>query len=220
MSTTISPQLSKLLKKRSSIKSSIEVIRSYVNKFNKTIQSSRQLQIRLKSLIQYITEFNDVQQCISDLDQGQEDEAERLDFEDMNMTLLANIEDIIAEISATTVINTSHSSNASSGETLRLPMIQPPTFNGSLEDWSSFIDTFNALFHNNAQLNDVQRLHYLKSSVMGSAADIIKKFSITAEHYSVAYNELVRQYEKKRSYHSKPHSVTSPFSKSKHAFSG
>lgn len=110
MSTTISPQLSKLLKKRSSIKSSIEVIRNYVNKFNKTIQSNRQLKIRLKLLTQYITEFHDVQQCVTDLDQGQEDETERLDFEDMNMTLLANIEDIIAEMSATTVINTSHSS--------------------------------------------------------------------------------------------------------------
>ncbi|KAL5246052.1 hypothetical protein ACI65C_013460 [Semiaphis heraclei] len=120
MSTTISPQLSKLIKKRATIKSSIEVIRIYVNKFNKSTQSIRQLQIRLKSLTQYMSEFNDVQQCICNLDQGEEEEPERLEFEDMNMTLVANIEDIIAECNAATVQNISHSSSTSGGETVRI----------------------------------------------------------------------------------------------------
>jgi hypothetical protein len=66
-----------------------------------------------------------------------------------------------------------------------------------LEDWSSFFDTFNALFHNNVSLTDVQRLHYLKSSLGGAAADIIKNFTITADNYHAAYNELIRHYENK-----------------------
>jgi len=37
----------------------------------------------------------------------------------------------------------------------------------------------------------------LKTGVSGPAADIIKNFTITAENYTAAYNELVRQYEKK-----------------------
>jgi hypothetical protein len=81
----------------------------------------------------------------------------------------------------------------STGESLRLPTIQPPTFNGNLEDWPSFFDTFNALFHNNTTLNDLQRLHYLKTSVC--VCVIIKTFTITGENYQVAYNELVRQFE-------------------------
>lgn len=43
----------------------------------------------------------------------------------------------------------------------------------------------------------MQRLHYLKTSVAGQAADIIQNFSITSENYQVAYDELVRQYENK-----------------------
>lgn len=35
------------------------------------------------------------------------------------------------------------------------------------------------------------------SSVLGPAADIIKNFSITADNYHVAYNELIRHYENK-----------------------
>lgn len=53
------------------------------------------------------------------------------------------------------------------------------------------------MFHNNVALIDVQRLHYLKSSLLGPAADIIKNFSITADNYHVAYNELIRHYENK-----------------------
>lgn len=70
-------------------------------------------------------------------------------------------------------------------------------FNGELENWVLFIDIFNALFYNNAGLTNIQRLHYLKSSVTDAAADVIKSFSITSENYQVTYNELVKQYENK-----------------------
>lgn len=159
--TTPAAQLKTLVKKRSAIKSSVNSISKYVKKFNKT-QSIRQLQIRLTSLNQYIIDFNNIQQAIQDLDIGEEEEDERLTFEENNYTLVAEMEDLIAEANSIQIQNNSHTSNSSNGESLRLPMIQPPTFNGSLEDWASFFDTFNALFHNNSQLNDVQRLHYLK----------------------------------------------------------
>ncbi|KAE9521501.1 hypothetical protein AGLY_018100, partial [Aphis glycines] len=180
---------------RVSIKSTIQVINEYVKNFNPAIHSSRQLQIRLTKLNECIDLFNEVQQSIADLDQGYDEEKERLKFEDECLTLKATMEDLIAKNTPTEIVNTSHSSHSSTGDSLRLPTIQPPTFNGNLEDWPSFFDTFNALFHNNATLNDVQRLHYLKTSVCGPAADIIKTFTITAENYQVAYNELVRQFE-------------------------
>lgn len=50
--------------------------------------------------------------------------------------------------------------------------LQPPTFDGNLENWPSFIHTFNRVFHNNNTENVVQRLHYLKSSVSGPSANI------------------------------------------------
>lgn len=193
-----SAELKKLFKKRSSIKSSIDAIDNYVNKFNKDVHSIRQLQIRLTSLNQFVSDFNITQQGIRDLDLGyEEEEEERLLFEDKNFTLLALMEDLISEANTTSFQNNSHTSNGSSGESLRLPTIEPPTFNGNLDDWPSYIDTFNSLFHNNKQLDDVRRLHYLKSGLSGPAADIVKNFAITAENYSVAYGELVRQYDNK-----------------------
>ncbi|XP_022168208.1 uncharacterized protein LOC111032244 [Myzus persicae] len=187
-------ELRKLIKKRTTIKASVEVIRNYIRDFDPKTKSIRQVQTRLTKLIDYGMSFDEVQTAIVELNLGQEEESLHLQFEDDHNTLRADMEDLIAKHSPTDSSNVSHSST---GEALRLPTIQPPMFKGNLEDWSSFFDTFNALFHNNTALNDVQRLNYLKTSVSGPAADIIKNFSITAENYQVAYDELVRQYENK-----------------------
>jgi len=197
MTKDVPVELRKLIKKRVAVKASVEVIRNYIRDFDPKTKSIRQVQIRLNRLIEYGTSFDEVQTAIVDLNLGHEEESLCLQFEDDHNTLRAEMEDLISKHSPTDASNASHSSHSSTGETLRLPKIQPPIFNGNLEDWSSFFDTFNALFHNNTALNDVQRLHYLKTSVSGPAADIIKNFSITAENYQVAYDELVHQYENK-----------------------
>lgn len=192
----MSPELRKLVKRRAAIKSSVEGICHFMSSFNATSQSTRYVSTRLAKLNDLMNTFSEIQEALIELDEGHEEEVERLKFEDTYYTLKSDMENIISKHS-TNDVNSSHSSQASAIDTIRLPAIQPPVFSGSLEDWTSFIDTFNALFHNNLSLNDVQRLHYLKTSVSGPAADIIKNFSITAENYTVAYNELVRQYENK-----------------------
>jgi len=117
--------------------------------------------------------FARVQDDIIELDKEDGDDDEYLKYQDIYCTIKADMDDIIAK------------------------HIVPEAAARSLEDWASFIDTFNALFHNNSSLSDVQRLYYLKTSASGPAADIIKNFTITAENYTAAYNELVGQYENK-----------------------
>ncbi|XP_060800708.1 uncharacterized protein LOC132901847 [Amyelois transitella] len=46
---------------------------------------------------------------------------------------------------------------------VRLPKITIPIFSGKYSEWSSFKDLFKSLIHNNSALDDVQRLHYLKT---------------------------------------------------------
>lgn len=57
---------------------------------------------------------------------------------------------------------------------LKLPTIEVPKFNGNLNNWISFYDTFKRMVHENDALNDVQRMHYLKGSVVGTAAALIR----------------------------------------------
>lgn len=193
-------ELRRLVKKRETLKSSINSIYDYFSKFIPTVSSIRQLQIRLSKLTEFISELASTQEAISDFELGFSEEAERTAFEDFTFTLVADMEDLIAKHSPTEASNSIHLSNQSHlsiNETMKLPTISIPTFNGDIENWASFIDTFNALFHNNPGLTNVQRLHYLKSSVYNTAADVIKSFSITSSNYQAAYDELVKQYENK-----------------------
>lgn len=190
-------ELRKLNKQKERIQAGVQVIRKYVEKFDPVSQSIKQIQIRLGKLITYIDAFDEVQTELLNCEEAADNTDEELKFGDESCTLRADMEDLISKFSVVEVDNSLRASHSSASDAIRLPTIQPPTFSGNLEDWSSFFDTFNALFHNNASLTDVQRLHYLKSSVLGPAADIIKNFSITADNYKVAYEELVRHYENK-----------------------
>jgi len=56
------------------------------------------------------------------------------------------------------------------------------------------------MFHENiniATVQKVQKFHYLKSSLVGSAADIVKTIPTTAENYVQAYEALISRYENK-----------------------
>lgn len=140
----------------------------------------------MSKLTDFIFEHASTQEAISDYELGFDEEVEHTAFEDFTFTLVADMEDLIAKHSPTKTSNSIHLSNqshSSSNETMKLHTISIPTFNGDIENWASFINTFNTLFHNNHRLTNVQRLHYLKSSVSNTAADVIKSFSITSDNY-------------------------------------
>jgi len=100
-------------------------------------------------------------------EQEQDDENERLHAENNYYTLKSVMEELVAKQTDDNLTNVASTSHLSVGDSVRLPTKKSLTRLGKLEDWLLFIDTFNALFHNNAALNFVQRLHYLKTSVSG-----------------------------------------------------
>ncbi|XP_043279324.1 uncharacterized protein [Venturia canescens] len=79
-----------------------------------------------------------------------------------------------------------------------LPRIQLPSFNGEYEDWPRFRDLFLSMIGNDNHLHDVEKLHYLKSTVKGEAEATIKNIPITAENYQRAWQSLANVYENKR----------------------
>ncbi|CAI6368824.1 unnamed protein product [Macrosiphum euphorbiae] len=198
--SSLPKELRKLIKKRQSIKDSINSVRDYVNKFIPASSSVRQLQIRLSKLTAFMAELSVTQEAIVDFELGYDDVTEQVVFDDFTFTLVADMEELIEKHGPSTTSSSMHPSNqsrASVNETMRLPTINIPTFNGEIENWASYIDTFNALFHNNKDLPNVHKMHYLKSGVCGTAAEVIKSFSITSDNYQAAYDELVKPYENK-----------------------
>lgn len=81
--------------------------------------------------------------------------------------------------------------------TAKLPKITIRSFDGKLENWVSYKELFDSLIHNR-DIPNVEKLHYLLSSVQGPAYDLIKSFPLSDDNYMNAYETLTKHYDKKR----------------------
>jgi hypothetical protein len=81
---------------------------------------------------------------------------------------------------------------------VKLPTITLPTFSGKVCDWQHFRDTFQALTVDNTQLSDIQRYHYLISSLQGEAKSLIENLPVTTENFHVAWQLVTDRYSNKK----------------------
>jgi hypothetical protein len=79
--------------------------------------------------------------------------------------------------------------------TIKLPEIHLPTFDGTIEEWNSFHDTFISTIDRNEKLTPVQKYHYLRSSVTGKAARSLQSLDITESNYAIALNTLREKFD-------------------------
>ena len=73
-----------------------------------------------------------------------------------------------------------------SHNSLKLPAINLPIFSGQYDRWVSFSDMFKAMIHENDSLPQIQKFHYLKSSLSGEAERLISNLPMTAKNYTIA----------------------------------
>jgi len=85
-----------------------------------------------------------------------------------------------------------------SAKALKLPRIDLPSFSRIYEEWYPFHDTFQSLIHRDNLITEIQKFHYLKSSLKGEAAEVIKSLEISSSNYKEAWQILKRRYDNKR----------------------
>ncbi|XP_044583482.1 uncharacterized protein LOC123264315 [Cotesia glomerata] len=91
--------------------------------------------------------------------------------------------------------------NNSTFETQRLaklPTIDLPKFDGNLENWLSFKNTFKTLIDTRNDLDDLNKILSLRGCLTGSAANKLALFDASAENYTKAWDFLTKTYQKKR----------------------
>ena len=79
----------------------------------------------------------------------------------------------------------------------KLPNMQIPQFGGAVEEWEQFKETFVALIDSRTDLDEFNKLRYLKSYCTGEAAQLIGDLKITAVNYKEALKILETSYERK-----------------------
>lgn len=88
--------------------------------------------------------------------------------------------------------------NASTGNSVRLPKLEIPSFSGEKLKWTEFWDSFEAAVHLNTSLSDVEKLNYLMSKLTGEAKNSVSGILLSNENYPVAVDLLKERYGDKQ----------------------
>lgn len=83
-------------------------------------------------------------------------------------------------------------------QNVKLPTIQLKKYHGNYDERLEFRDTFNSLIHSNPEISNIQKFHYLRASLEGSASQIIQSLEFSSENYEVAWNLLCDRYNNSR----------------------
>ncbi|XP_045540074.1 uncharacterized protein LOC123722412 [Papilio machaon] len=95
------------------------------------------------------------------------------------------------------VVN-SHSSKHSKSFNIKLPTIDLPHFDGNSLKWLEFRDTFNSLVNENGQIPEINKFHYLRSSLRDGAIVAINSIAFTAANNKLAWEMLCNRYDNTR----------------------
>lgn len=161
-----------------------------------------ELEGRLSKFDALYGEFDDLQLEIEVLsDKPDEAYAERAKFEERYHALAAQARSLLVNagdsgsVAGSTVRQTGGSFQHNS---IRLPKIDLPHFDGSYDHWLEYRDTFLSLIHSSHNIDDISKFHYLRASLKGNAQEIIKNIDFKGDNYQMAWKLLCERYDNSR----------------------
>lgn len=196
-----------LIRKRGIIKGRLTKFTNYLqllenSSLESTSQSRIDLKLRMNGATTLFSEFNEIQTKIEEnVSDGElfDQLNQREVFEDSYYSTMAHAESMLDSEATDGSRNQScHSHNTQIYKSIKLPTIVMPTFDGSFEHWLEFRDTFISLVHDSNEISNIQKFHYLKSSLKGSAKLVIDSIEFSANNYLVAWELLVNRYNNSR----------------------
>lgn len=192
-----------LVHKRTYLKSQITNLSNLVDKGKISGTALRLRSARLTELHHAYEGYNE-ELAMLDSSDAHVEEFENL--QERFYALASKIEDILSAAGTSSAgSSVSHDEARSNDDVsmikkrrIKLPEASLPTFDGRFEGWLSFKNAFQNMIGSQADLSDVDKLHYLKSALTGDAANKINIFAVDKINYSKAWDLLERSYEVKR----------------------
>lgn len=199
------------VKRRSTIKARLTCFSKYITTLTEkefTANQVIELEQRINHAKSLINEFNDIQLKI---DMAVDDEnlekqmEERIAFESSFFSVMSQAENVLLIHRKPSDLHTdknpmsehsfSHNTNT---QGVKLPTIKIPTFAGKYDNWLEFRDTYLSLIHENDAISDIQKYHYLRASLVNSAAQVIRSIEFSASNYPVAWDTVFNRYNNTR----------------------
>ncbi|KAK6755881.1 hypothetical protein RB195_014336 [Necator americanus] len=80
---------------------------------------------------------------------------------------------------------------------VKYPQLKLPHFDGQNESWEEFWGTFSLIIDQNSQLNDLEKILYLKDSIRGKAQQAIRSIPMRSFNYRLIVDVLQKKYGNK-----------------------
>ncbi|XP_058817306.1 uncharacterized protein LOC131680609 [Topomyia yanbarensis] len=196
--------MGKKLKPKIHVRDSVVDFLQRTAKFLNSMEApdENQIKFRLEKLEVKWNEFEEIQSEIEEADDHEGNvEAHRqirADFEEQYFVVRAGlVSKLPRQLSENTAASSSSlpSSDSSSVHAyVRLPQINLPEFDGNFEKWLPFHDTFRALIDSSPELSNIQKFHYLRSSLRGEALKLVDSYPMSDANYRVAWDGLVARF--------------------------
>lgn len=189
----MSERIKLFTQKRTSLKSQITNLSKLLDK-GKLDSATLKLRIaRLTDLYHTYEDHND-ELAVLEPEAGHQDKFASI--QERFYSLAGKIKNILNVASSSSADNSTLNDETRSDNTgitmpvkkqrIKLPEAPLPTFNGKYENWLSFKNAFRSMIGSQTDLSNVNKLHYLKSALIGEAANKIRIFSIDGINYSNA----------------------------------
>lgn len=194
-----------LKKQRGTLKGRLTLFEKYIAKYENVKMSDRQqaeLLLRMESVSNVLITFTNIQDKIEQLLDDSELDKQleyRASFEDQYFSIMSIakcLTDVIKIKDAND--NACSNTNYSNLSSIKLPQITLPSFDGSYDRWLEYKNTYLSMIHRRSDLDAIQKFHYLKSSLSGSALQVISALEFTAANYTHAWELLENRYHNNR----------------------
>ncbi|XP_076659858.1 uncharacterized protein LOC143363138 [Halictus rubicundus] len=155
------------------------------------------IKMHLNGLIEFWKRFDDIQSELEALDENQEPRRYEIQNEYYAIVVRANkiIEKAQPTLPQRRGTVESLATSVTAPMAIKLPEMRLPSFDGNIEDWVSYFDTFKSTIDSNENLTPLQKLQYLRSTLHGKALKCISALNTTDANYYDAIELLKRKYD-------------------------
>ncbi|GFS60006.1 integrase catalytic domain-containing protein [Trichonephila clavipes] len=187
----------KLNRLKDSIKGTLTRLEAFTSE--KTVSkdtSVTEIEIKLKKIEQLQINLDKIAEDFCEIEIFESLEIIQLDIEDINQrieTTEVGLKLLMYSLKNSENVNINLNDNGKNS--IRLPQIPLPEFSGVIAEFSNFKNQFINLISNNEQLNDSQKLYYLRASLKGGEAKLLESPS---DSFDSLFKALEDRYENKR----------------------
>ncbi|XP_036147425.1 uncharacterized protein LOC118647175 [Monomorium pharaonis] len=175
--------------KRTTLKTQLTILERLVAEGGVT---DTNLKMRLKRVSELYHAYEEMQ---AEFESG-EQSSDANEIQDRYYQLASTIEDNSRPASRATNSNTIPTEN--NIKRIKLPVAELPKFNGDLEKWLSFKNTFMTIIDAREDITNLQKFLYLRDSLQGEALRKVSIFDVSDENYKKAWELIGKAYDKKR----------------------